>query len=85
MIYQIKPFIGKKTKLDAIDYLKSDAWLTENDYTLKFEEKFAKFTNAKYCITFPNGTLTMSSVLDCLNIGQGDEVLVSNYTMIVFL
>ena len=82
MINQIKPVIGKISKIKAINYIKSDAWLTEHKLTEEFEKKFAKFTNSKYCITFPNGTLTMSSILDCLDIGKNDEVLVSNYTMV---
>ena len=46
-----------------------------------FEKKFAKFTNSKHCISFPNGTLTMYAILQCLNLKDA-EVLVSNYTMV---
>ncbi len=82
MIYQIKPVIGKKEKNNLINYIKKDNWITEHTVTEKFEKKFAKFTNSKYCICFPNGTITMSSILDCLNLKKNDEVLVSNYTMV---
>ena len=68
MIYQIKPVIGSKAKSELIKYIKGDNWITEYKKTEEFEKKFAKFTNSKYCIVFPNGTLTMSSVLDCLNL-----------------
>ena len=76
MIYQIKPVIGKKEKNNLIDYIKKDNWITEHKVTENFEKNFSKFTNAKYCICFPNGTITMSSVLDCLNLKKDDEVLV---------
>ena len=82
MIYQIKPEIGVTSKKKLIDYIKKNNWLTEYKYTTEFEKKFAKFTNSKNCITFPNGTTTLTSILDCLNLKRGDEVLVSNYTMI---
>ena len=68
MIYQIKPVIGNRTKKKLIKYIKADNWITEHKYTEKFEKKFAQFTNSKHCICFPNGTLTMSSILDCLNL-----------------
>ena len=82
MIYQIKPVIGKKEKNNLINYIKKDNWITEHKVTENFEKNFAKFTNSKYCICFPNGTITMSSILDCLNLKKDDEVLVSNYTMV---
>ena len=82
MIYQIKPVIGKKEKNNLINYIRKDNWITEHKVTENFEKNFAKFTNSKYCICFPNGTITMSSILDCLNLKKDDEVLVSNYTMV---
>ena len=82
MIYQIKPVIGENTKKKLIEYIKKNNWLTEYKYTTEFEKKFAKFTNTKNCITFPNGTTTLTSILDCLKLKKGDEVLVSNYTMV---
>ena len=82
MIYQIKPVIGKKEKDILIDYIKKDNWITEHKVTENFEKNFSKFTNSKHCICFPNGTITMSSILDCLDLKRNDEVLVSNYTMV---
>jgi perosamine synthetase len=82
VIYQIKPVIGKKEKDILIDYIKKDNWITEHKVTENFEKKFSKFTNSKHCICFPNGTITMSSILDCLDLKKNDEVLVSNYTMV---
>ena len=82
MIYQIKPVFNKKEKNDLIRYIKEDNWITEHKITEKFEKNFSKFTNSKYCICFPNGTITMSAVLHCLNLNKDDEVLVSNYTMV---
>ena len=82
VIYQIKPVIGSKVKHSVINYIKKDNWITEHKVTEKFEKKFSKFTNSKECICFPNGTITMASILDCLKLKKDSEVLVSNYTMI---
>jgi perosamine synthetase len=82
VIYQIKPYFEKKTLKDVKKYLDSGKWITEHHETKKFEKKFASFVGAKHCITYPNGTLTMIAMLDCLGIKDQDEVLVSNYTMI---
>ena len=82
MIYQIKPVIGNKVKKSLINYINNDNWITEHKITKNFEKKFSKFTNSKYCICFPNGTITMSSILDCLNLKKNSEVIVSNYTMV---
>ena len=82
MIHQIKPFIDKKTKKSLIKYINQDNWITEYKVTQFFEKYFSKFTNSKHCIVFPNGTVTMSSILDCLNLKKNSEILVSNYTMV---
>jgi perosamine synthetase len=82
VIYQIKPTFEKSTIKNVKKYLDSKKWITEHIETKKFEKEFSKYTKAKYCVTFPNGTLTMSSILSCLDIKEKDEVLVSNYTMI---
>ena len=82
MIYQIKPVIGSLAKKNIIKYIKKDNWITEYKNTILFEKKFAKFTNSKHCISFPNGTLTMYAILHCLNFSKNSEVLVSNYTMV---
>lgn len=82
MIYQIKPYFEKNTINNVKKYLDSEKWITEHNETKKFEKNFAKIVRAKHCITYPNGTLTMVAMLDCLGIKKDDEVLVSNYTMI---
>ena len=82
MIHQIKPTFEKNTIVYLKKYLGSKSWITEFKETKKFEILFSKFVKSKHCITFPNGTLTMTALLDCLGIKINDEVLVSNYTMI---
>jgi len=82
MIYQIEPYFEKKTLDNLKKYIYSGAWFTEHKQTKKLEKNFSKFLKIKDTVIFPNGTLTMSSILHCLGIKRGDEVLVSNYTMV---
>jgi dTDP-4-amino-4,6-dideoxygalactose transaminase len=46
----------------------------------EFEEQFAEFQGAKYCVTASSGTTALETCLLALNIGAGDEVIVPAYT-----
>ncbi len=47
-----------------------------------FEEEFAKYADSKYAIALGNGTLALDVALQALNIGAGDEVIVTPRTFI---
>ena len=81
IINQIEPGFTKKELNEVKKYLNSGGWITEHTQTKLFEENLAKFTGRKYCVTFPNGTITMSAALYCLGIRRNDEVIVvaNNY------
>lgn len=46
----------------------------------EFEDAFAGFQKAKYCVTASSGTTALETCLLALNIGPGDEVIVPAYT-----
>ncbi len=48
----------------------------------EFEKEFAKWSNTKYAIALSNGTLALESALKALDIGEGDEVIVTCRTYI---
>jgi len=54
----------------------------EGKYVWQFQEKFAKFQEAKFCIAVFNGTVAIESALFALGVGLGDEVIVSDYTFV---
>ena len=81
-INQIEPLISKDDKSEIIKYVNSGGWITEHKKNKIFEEQFKKITNSKNAITFPNGTLTIVSILLALDIKKNDEVIVPNYTMV---
>ncbi len=45
-------------------------------FVKQFEQDFAAFTGAKYCIGCANGTDALQITLKAMGIGQGDEVIV---------
>lgn len=50
-------------------------------YTAKLEAAFGSLCEAKYAITFVNGTATMHAALEAAAVGIGDEVIVPALTM----
>lgn len=49
---------------------------------IELEDKLAKFTGAKYCITCANGTDALQIAQMALGIGPGDEVITPGFTYI---
>lgn len=48
----------------------------------EFEKEFAQFADCQYAVAVANGTLALDLALVSLNIGKGDEVIVTSRTFI---
>lgn len=48
----------------------------------EFEKEFADYADCKYAIALANGTLALDLALQALNIGAGDEVIVTSRTFL---
>ena len=48
----------------------------------EFEKEFANFTESEYAIAVSNGTTALDLALKALNVGKGDEVIVTSRTFI---
>lgn len=48
----------------------------------EFEKEFATYTDCQYAVAVANGTLALDLALHSLNIGNGDEVIVTSRTFI---
>lgn len=81
-INQIEPIIYSQDKISLKKYINSDSWYTENKITKEFEASFAQLTGSKYAVAFPNGTLTLLSLLLIMNLKKEDTVLVPSLTMV---
>ncbi|MFW9901938.1 MAG: DegT/DnrJ/EryC1/StrS family aminotransferase [Candidatus Thorarchaeota archaeon] len=82
------PFYDESEIKALSDVVKSRNWWggfpgdTQGENIWKFQEEFARFQEAKHCIAVCNGTVAIESALMALNIGIGDEVIVSDYTFV---
>lgn len=54
--------------------LRSSSFILGNEVDA-FEEEFAKYAQAKYCVGLDNGTSALELGMRALNIGRGDEVI----------
>ena len=76
------PFLdGNETKyvIDAMD----TAWISSaGKYINEFERIFAESIGVKHAIAVSNGTVALHLALVALGIGEGDEVIVPNFTMV---
>ncbi len=81
-INQVEPWIGEEEKKAMKEYLDSGAWLTEFKKTREFEQMIADYVGSKYASVVNNGTVSLFTAVMALDIKNGDEVIVPDYTMI---
>lgn len=80
--FQSWPIWDKETDEDLVlSVLRSGVW-SRNKVVAEFEKKYAELLGAKRCIGTTNGTNALLTALHCLDVGIGDEVLVTPYTFI---
>jgi perosamine synthetase len=77
----IKPYLGGEEKRLALETI-SDNWITGGKKVWEFEKRIASLTNAQYAISCVNGTMALYMGLVAMGIGQGDEVIVPDFTFI---
>lgn len=69
----------KKYLLDAIE----SGWISSaGQYIDAFEKAYAAYCGVKHGIAVCNGTVALHLALQALEIGEGDEVLIPDFTMI---
>ncbi len=66
----------------AFDRVLNKSWYIRGDEDLHFEQSFAEYCGAKYCVGVGNGLDALTLSLKALNIGAGDEVIVPSNTYI---
>ncbi|MBI6873588.1 DegT/DnrJ/EryC1/StrS family aminotransferase [Clostridium aciditolerans] len=84
------PFVSfepmhKEIESEIVDKFKevyNKNWFIQGDEVKKFEEEFAAFCDAKYCIGCGNGLDALYLILRGYDIGVGDEVIVPSNTYI---
>lgn len=77
------PYIDEKVVESIVKTTKSGIWSRIQSKTgtvPTFEEYFAKLVGAQHCVATGSGTQALSTCVEALNIGVGDEVITSPYT-----
>lgn len=80
-IYQFEPWFGEEEKREVNRVIDS-GWIQESKITRKFEKLFADFVGAKYAVATTSGTIALFLSLQAKGIGNGDRVIVPDYTAI---
>ena len=77
------PVWDKSAEKRVLSILRSGNWYRGQGETVsEFEGKYAKLLGAKRCTCTVNGTNALLTALHALDVGVGDEVIVSPYTFI---
>lgn len=66
----------------AFDRVFTRSWYIEGEEDKAFEQAFAEYCGAKYCVGVGNGLDALMLILKALGIGEGDEVIVPSNTYI---
>ena len=78
-IFLMRPSLGDE-ELQAVKEVFASKFLTEGEYTKKFEQAFANYLGAKHALATTSCTRAMELALRVLNIGPSDEVIVPDFT-----
>lgn len=82
-ILQSRPNFDINEANACFDYLKDGTnFITEYTQTENLEKMLCKFIGCKHCIMTTSGNVAIILALMSLDIKEGDEVIVPNYTMI---
>ena len=77
-----EPFLNGKEEAYAADAVRS-TWISSSGKYLKtFEEGFARYIGVDHGVATTNGTTALHLAVTALGIGQGDEVILPDFTMI---
>ncbi len=81
-IMQHRPTFGIEEADACYKYMMGDNFVTEYKKTQELENVISTYLNCKYCFMTTSGTSALLLALMALDLNDGDEVIVPNYTMI---
>lgn len=77
-----QPFLDGEENKYVSEAVKTGWISSSGEYVKRFEEEFANYCEVKYATTVCNGTVALHLALVALGIGKGDEVILTNFTMV---
>lgn len=82
MIPLFKNSFNNKELQRVQDVVKRGMYWANGPEISEFESQISTLTGMKFCLVFNSGTSAGHAVIDCLDIGPGDEVIVPSFTFI---
>lgn len=82
LIMQHRPTFEKEEAESVYKYMLEDTFLTEYKKTLELEKQICDYVGSKHCIMTTSCTCALILGLMALDLKEGSEVIVPNYTMI---
>ena len=83
MIPVCEPVLDGNEERYVLDCLRTNWISSAGKYIAAFEERFSSYSGGKYGIACSSGTSAIHLALMALGIGQGDEVIIPCFTLIV--
>lgn len=71
-----------KNEIRKVNKVLEKKWLSQGEFTEKFEKNFSNYLNCKYSYAVSSGTAALHLSLRALNIKAGDEVIVPSLTFV---
>jgi len=81
IIPQYEPYLDQR-EADNLAQCIKDNWITGGKRVKEFESRMAKLTGAKHAIACCNGTMALYVGLKAMGIGEGDKVIVPDFTFV---
>ena len=81
--FPVWPVYDQTEEKALAEVVRSGAWFRGNGKKVdEFEAAYAQLTGAKACVTTVNGTNSLYTALNCMNVTAGDEVLLTAFTFV---
>ncbi len=80
MIKLIKPYINFDEVKKEFEDIFESGWFTKGKYVEKFRDEIKSYTGAKHAYLTTSATTALTMGLKLLNIKEGDEVIVSDFS-----
>ena len=72
-----------RSEIDAaVASVLDGGWYIAGDFLTQFEEQYARYCEAEYCVGLANGLDSLTLSLRAMGVGPGDEVIVPSHTYI---
>jgi perosamine synthetase len=76
-----EPWLGEEELAQIAEVIKSK-WIAEGEKAREFEKRIATLCGVKHAVAVSNGTVALYIGLKVLGVGEGDEVIVPDFSFI---